>query len=314
MLVSVIIPNYNHAPYLEQRIDSVLAQTYENIEVIILDDKSSDNSRDVIERYRSNSKISKIICNDENSGSTFKQWEKGISIATGKYIWIAESDDWCEPSLLEVLVKGISGNPNCSFAYCQTTSFLNNGKIIDQSYSSYIEEYKTGKKFIKDNLLITNSVWNASMVLFRKDLVKNISEYYKSFKFCGDWIFWAELCAQGDVFISGRRLNYFRHHDKDVSGKAYKSGLSFLEEVKAIKHLQNVGLIDENDFYESIKIKYFRFIDSKAKLSKDAIDEIRTTFKTNLKGIYFKKISTDGFKYELKCKVSNLIGKLYGKP
>lgn len=71
-LVSIIIPNYNHAPFLKERIDSVLNQTYDNFEVIILDDKSTDNSKEVIEVYRSHPRISQIVYNEENSGSTFK--------------------------------------------------------------------------------------------------------------------------------------------------------------------------------------------------------------------------------------------------
>ncbi len=69
--VSVILPNYNHAKYLPQRIESILNQTYQNFELIILDDCSSDNSREVIERYKDNPRISKIIFNEKNSGSRF---------------------------------------------------------------------------------------------------------------------------------------------------------------------------------------------------------------------------------------------------
>ena len=99
-LVSVIIPNYNHAVYLDERIKSVLNQTYQNFELIILDDCSPDNgaSMAIIEKYRNNPHISHIVYNDVNSGSTFKQWHKGLELAKGDLIWIAESDDNCEKS------------------------------------------------------------------------------------------------------------------------------------------------------------------------------------------------------------------------
>lgn len=80
-LVSVIVPNYNHARFLEERMESVLGQTYQNIEVIILDDCSTDNSREVIEKYRNNPKVAKIVYNDANSGSPFRQWKKGMELA-----------------------------------------------------------------------------------------------------------------------------------------------------------------------------------------------------------------------------------------
>ena len=81
-LVSIIIPNYNHAQYLEKRIDTVLNQTYQNIEVIILDDQSTDNSLEVIKKYRNHPKIAQIVVNERNTGNPFKQWDKGIRLAT----------------------------------------------------------------------------------------------------------------------------------------------------------------------------------------------------------------------------------------
>lgn len=70
-LVSVIVPNYTHARFLEERLETILKQTYRNFEVIILDDKSTDNSKDVIERYRTNDKVRTVVYNDKNSGSSF---------------------------------------------------------------------------------------------------------------------------------------------------------------------------------------------------------------------------------------------------
>lgn len=81
--VSVIVPNYNHARYLEQRLDTVFNQTYQNFEVIILDDKSTDNSLEVINRYKDNPHLSQIVVNEQNTGSPFKQWDKGINLAKG---------------------------------------------------------------------------------------------------------------------------------------------------------------------------------------------------------------------------------------
>ena len=70
--VSVIIPNYNHQKYLKERIDSILNQTYPDYELLILDDRSPDNSMDVINLYKKHPRISQIVCNEVNSGSTFK--------------------------------------------------------------------------------------------------------------------------------------------------------------------------------------------------------------------------------------------------
>ena len=92
MFVSVIVPSYNHAQYLEDRIESILKQSYSQFEVILLDDLSSDHSAEILE-IQNHPKVSHCIINKQNSGSTFCQWNKGIHLAKGYLIWIAESDD-----------------------------------------------------------------------------------------------------------------------------------------------------------------------------------------------------------------------------
>src|SRR6202030_4301096 len=75
--VSVIVPNYNHAPYLRRRIESILQQTYQDFELILLDDSSTDHSREILQSYAEKPGV-KIAFNTMNSGSVFKQWNKGI--------------------------------------------------------------------------------------------------------------------------------------------------------------------------------------------------------------------------------------------
>jgi len=108
--VSVIVPNYNHARYLRQRVDSVLGQTFQDFELILLDDCSTDESRSVLSSYAGNPRV-RIEFNEVNSGSTFKQWNKGVRLARGEYVWIAESDDYADPQLLERLVSRLDAEP-----------------------------------------------------------------------------------------------------------------------------------------------------------------------------------------------------------
>src|SRR5687767_14108483 len=98
---SVIIPNYNHGRFLHERIGSVVAQKKEPFEIIILDDHSTDNSREVIEIYRAHRLVTHIVYNEKNSGSPFAQWVRGIKLATASWIWIAESDDVANADFLE---------------------------------------------------------------------------------------------------------------------------------------------------------------------------------------------------------------------
>lgn len=115
--VSVIVPNYNHQAFLKERIDTILQQTYQDFELIILDDCSIDNSVSIIESYRNNEHVTHIVLNDQNTGSTFKQWDKGVSLARGEYIWIAESDDAAHPEFLATLVGQLESHPEAVLAY-----------------------------------------------------------------------------------------------------------------------------------------------------------------------------------------------------
>src|SRR6266852_6763107 len=108
--VSVIVPNYNHSRYIGQRIESVLNQTYPDFELLILDDMSPDNSREIIERYRQNPRV-RIEYNDRNSGNTYLQWQKGIALTSSEYIWIAESDDYADSGLLSCLIARLDAHP-----------------------------------------------------------------------------------------------------------------------------------------------------------------------------------------------------------
>src|SRR2546430_11315204 len=125
--VSVIVPNYNHARFLRRRIDTVLGQTFLDFELILLDDCSTDNSRDILTAYADDSRV-RIEFNAKNSGSTFKQWNKGVRLAKGKYVWIAESDDYADEQLLERLVGVLEEEPEVTFAYCRSWRIAANGE------------------------------------------------------------------------------------------------------------------------------------------------------------------------------------------
>ncbi|MGI4804090.1 MAG: glycosyltransferase family 2 protein, partial [Janthinobacterium lividum] len=134
-VVSVIIPNYNHAVFLQERIESVLFQSYRNFEVIILDDASQDTSKEIIESYRSHPQITQLIYNNENTGNPFLQWKKGFELAKGKYIWIAESDDNCNPLFLETLTSILEKDKSLSIVYTDSERNLENWKNISTDFN-----------------------------------------------------------------------------------------------------------------------------------------------------------------------------------
>lgn len=256
MKVSVIIPNYNHASFLKQRIDSVLNQTYQDFELIILDDCSTDNSREVIAAYKNHPQLSHMIFNDVNSGSTFLQWEKGINLARGEYIWIAESDDWCEPTLLETLVDGMEQDTACVISYCQMYCVNEKNDIKWQSWHRCLSEVVDSATFIEDYLAVKVSIYNASMALFKKEAHAAVSKEYMQYKFSGDHLFWIQIAMQGRTHISGKLLNYFRKHDGDVSSMAYRTGLNFIEALQIVNWMYDKRLISDRTYAAAFKKQF----------------------------------------------------------
>lgn len=216
--VSIIVPNYNHAQFLDQRLETVFNQTYKNFEVVLLDDASKDNSIEILKKYQKHPKVSHLVINETNSGSPFKQWKRGIELAKGEYIWIAESDDYCEPTFLEKLIERI--NPKTTLAYCASIIVdSHNNKMGRHKWADALDKKKwlhdfsnTGSLEIKHYLKYRNTITNASAVLFKKTAISNVI-LPLNMKFCGDWFIWIELLKQGDLVYVAEPLNYFRRHE-----------------------------------------------------------------------------------------------------
>ena len=280
--VSVIIPNFNHSKYLTQRIESVINQTYQDFEIILMDDLSSDSSKEIIHQYVNHPKVTHTVYNEINSGSTFKQWKKGIELAAGEFVWIAESDDWCEPELLQTLVDGITSDKQCVISYCQSYSVDADGKIISHSNYWKSSEMMDGKLFIQKHLSVPVAIFNASMVLWRKNAFESVPVDLITFKFCGDWYFWIQLCKLGKVHISGKVLNYFRKHDTTASKNAYQSGLNFIEELRIIDSMYKEQLITDKGYYRAYKKKFIEYWMVKDKIDKANKEQIRQLFRNPL--------------------------------
>lgn len=241
--VSVIIPSYNHAPFLKERIDSVLNQVFDDFEIILLDDCSTDNSREIIETYRGNPKISRIIYNEANSGTTFAQWKKGIGLANGKYLWIAESDDSADIGFLSTLVPLLEKHPGAVMAFSGSNIVDSLGvKIPGGDWDKFGKRLGStaiysGKELTARKLLRNNLIYNASMVVFRRESAPEITSQLLSMKFCGDWLFWSRLAREGSAIEVCRKLNNFRQHSCKVSSSASKEGKTYTEGLQVVSEM-----------------------------------------------------------------------------
>ena len=242
--VSVIIPNYNYARYLEERISSVLNQTFQDFEVILLDDASTDESRVILERYREHPKVSHIVVNTENSGSPFAQWERGMALARGRYIWIAEADDSAEPDFLEQCFKALELHPEAAIVKPMSTLIDSEGNLSEhRAFEDYEPDGSVrlleGNELDATYMLERNYFYNASMLLFdiRKwHTLKDRS--FMRYRYTGDWLFWGLLALDEKVLEVRRRLNRFRLHGKSVTdeGHNHQKGIRVRAEAYALKY------------------------------------------------------------------------------
>ena len=229
MLVSIIVPSYNHAQFLEERIESILNQDFHNFEVILLDDLSPDNSAEILKKYQNHPKVSHCIINEKNSGSTFYQWNKGIDLAKGELIWIAESDDVADPQFLTKLVPKFDQNSDLVLAYSQSYRMNAQGEVTgtwkdctDSSDSElFTRDFElSGLEYIERFLTFQNTIPNASGVVFKKKCYLDVGSANPSLKFIGDWDIWFRIVSQGDIFYCAECLNFFRYHKTSVIAQA----------------------------------------------------------------------------------------------
>jgi glycosyltransferase involved in cell wall biosynthesis len=250
--VSVIVPSYNHGRFLARRLDSVLAQTYRDFEVIFLDDASTDDSLAVFARYR-DLPLVRTFVNAVNSGSPFKQWNRGVSEARGDYVWIAESDDACEPTFLEALISILDARPEVGLAYSGSQMLDEAGRPWDgpiapgcgdiQAWLDAVHPTRWHADFVADGreecrryLVQRNTIPNASAVVFRKRLYERVGGADENMRMCGDWLMWVRLLLESDVAYVAARLNHFRMaHNGSVRGRMSQA-LVVLEEWLTIIH------------------------------------------------------------------------------
>jgi len=237
--VTVIVPNYNHAPFLRQRLDSILEQSFQDFEWILLDDCSSDQSAAILREYADKRPNSQLIINDKNSGSPFAQWNKGAQLARGAFLWIAESDDIAHRDLLATNVAAIQQNPDAAMAYCQSVfvnekgeegnNYLENYKFIYKTDRWEKDFYSEGKEECRSYMLRHNSIPNASAVLFRKSIFLEAGPLPIDWKLNGDWMFYCKLLQLGGLVFSAQTLNYFRKHEQTQRQRANADATAYFE-------------------------------------------------------------------------------------
>lgn len=170
-LVSVIIPIYNVEKYLKECLETILSQTYKNLEIILVDDGSPDNCGNICDEYAKKDSRIKVI--HKTNGGLSDARNHGIDIANGKYICFVDSDDYIDRYYVEKLYKAVKNN-NVKVAQCSILKIDDNKNIIEKyGYDNFC--IKSGKEIIREQYskhVVENTVvWNK---MYEKELFDNI--------------------------------------------------------------------------------------------------------------------------------------------
>lgn len=257
--VSIIVPNYNHEKHLPKRLDTIFNQTFGDFEVLLLDDASTDGSKKILEAYVNHPKVSYFLVNPENSGSTFHQWNKGIRLAVGDYVWIAESDDFSDEKFLETLMDFFEREKSVDLVFCASW-YVDEKDTVGKPAPDPDDSFAisgpgaTQKYFSKYNL-----IQNASSCVFKRKLIEPSIYEFAYFQFCGDWQFWADLAGSAwKIAYLSKRLNYIRIHDQNVFTEAEKKGLNFTEGFIILDSiLKREKIINKNQIFRHWGLKLY---------------------------------------------------------
>ncbi|WP_439501965.1 glycoside hydrolase family 99-like domain-containing protein [Aminobacter ciceronei] len=229
--VSVVVPNYNYARYISERLASIAAQTVAPYELIVLDDASTDASVAAIDEFLADCPIpSTRVVNRENSGSVFRQWQRGVEMARGDFVWIAEADDLADPEFLSELLPAFA-RADVVMSYCQSRQMDGRGKVLSEHYLDYVADIDherwtrpyvaEGREEIAQSLHVKNTIPNVSAVLFRRDALQAMlaahGEEIASFRHAGDWVAYLRLLESGALAFSPKSRNSHRRHQGSVT-------------------------------------------------------------------------------------------------
>ena len=237
-LVSIVVPNFNHAPFLRQRLETVYSQSYRNFEVILLDDASTDSSRDILKEFHAkHADNTRLIINEKNSGGVFNQWRRGIAEARGDLVWIAESDDFSAENFLSELVPAFADDA-IELAFCRTDFIQDDKKIFTtEQYLADLPAFDwtkpfavTAAEFVAQGFGIKNIIPNVSGVLFRKR--QTFPQLCTGMKLCGDWAFYLDVIKGGCVYYSPNATNFYRIHQNSTSLRIQKEPRYFEEHAR----------------------------------------------------------------------------------
>lgn len=228
-LISVLIPTYNAGIYIEKTLQSVLEQTYQNIEIIVVDDGSTDDTEIILKKF-DDPRLHYI--KQTNSGGPAKPRNVGIAASKGEYIALFDSDDLMLPTKLSTQIEALKATPDAAFCCTNFSKIDECGKIttaafwetnknfqnLDKSKQDTFGNYYYYPNELTNNLLIHNFVATSS-VLIRKDVLDKIGGFDESLANADDYDMWLRISPHYSYILIPQVMHQYRLREGNITSR-----------------------------------------------------------------------------------------------
>lgn len=187
-----------------------------------------------------------MVVNATNSGSVFRQWTRGVRLARGDFVWIAEADDLADPEFLEVALSSFD-RADVVMSYTQSRQIDEHGQVLCDHYLDYVSDLdgtrwqrpyvSSGADEVRQALVVRNTIPNVSAVAFRRTVLADVLVEHKqeivSLRVAGDWLTYLRLLERGKIAFSPKSLNSHRRHQNGVTIRSFD--IQQLAEIVAVQ-------------------------------------------------------------------------------
>ena len=254
-LVSICIPTFNGGNFIRETLEAIKAQTYKNIEVIITDDCSKDDTAAIAQEYD----FVRFFANEERHGLV-GNWNNAVSKASGDYIKLMGQDDILAPRSIELQVKALEGHPDASLCIGTTNVINQESKVIMTRRLSSKDFCMNGKKFALKSLWHRNIYCEPANALYTRAAYEKAGEYNKDFIYVPDWDYVIELSLLGDIcYIADTVMSFRISNNSETSYLYRKKSYEMLKDTEKMfdkyKERLNLSLFRELFFKLAIRLR-----------------------------------------------------------
>ena len=241
--VSVIIPAYNHAAYVRQCVDSVLAQTYKDLEIVVVDDGSTDGTFEILREYGT-----KIRLHHQENGGTQKARNKAVGLALGDYIALLDSDDAWLPTKLQRQIKAFSATPTPGVVYSLAYVMDSTGRVLSDRRPFGAPMSNPERAF--EELLLEFRIPTLTAVI-RRSCLDEVGVFDESLIGAADRDLWLRIAAKWPILCIPESLAIYRIHPRNTTNELLRSGRIVTERTKVLERA--FRLMPANTATESLK-------------------------------------------------------------